>query len=183
MGIYILGMRTVKNLNESGGASSWDTILRTSSVESDNADSSVRQEVLRYLKEKLESRRSDPLKYWREKQGQYPLVSSLVRKYLCPPPSSAASERAFKTAKYTLGDLRQKMNPENTEMNLFLKYNLRAIGHDIDNLTQPPPNWEAPNSKPAVSQFDEDSESDDSSEEDSAIEINSDDSGSGNEDD
>lgn len=64
------------------------------------------------------------------KAGQYPHLSKLVRQYLCPPPSSLASERSFKVARDTLGDQRLRLLPENAEMNLFLKYNLRAIDHN-----------------------------------------------------
>ena len=58
---------------------------------------------------------------------------------MCPPPSSVASERAYKIAKNVVGENRIRLLPENNmEMNLFLKYNLRAINHDIDDLESPP---------------------------------------------
>ena len=97
------------------------------------------------MKEKLEPQKRDPLDFWREHHKLYPQLSSLVRIYLCPPPSSVASERAFKIAKNVVGENRIRLLPENMEMNLFLKYNLRAINHDIDDLESPPESFRPPN--------------------------------------
>ena len=74
----------------------------------------------------------------------YPNLSKLVRVYLCPPPSSVASERAFKVARNVVGDNRVRLRPDNLEMNLFLKYNLRALHYDMDSLESP--DFQSPNS-------------------------------------
>ena len=52
-----------------------------------------------------------------------------------------ASERSFKVARDTLGGQRLRLLPENAEMNLFLKYNLKAIDHNIDDLETPLATW------------------------------------------
>ena len=88
----------------------------------------------------------DPLEYWK-KNKLYPNVSKLVRVYLCPPPSSVASERAFKVAKNVVGDNRVRLRPDNDlEMNSFLKYNLRALNYDVNNLESAPADFRYPNS-------------------------------------
>ena len=92
--------------------------------------------------------------------GQYSHLSKLVRQYLCPPPSSLASERSFKVARDTLGDQRLRLLPENAEMNLFLNYNLRAIDHNIDDLENPPATWMSPNRVSAADSDDDSQEMD-----------------------
>ena len=53
----------------------------------ESPDNAVRDEVARYLKEKLVSQRLDPLIYWKRNHKAYPNLSKLVRVYLSPPPS------------------------------------------------------------------------------------------------
>ena len=81
----------------------------------------IRDEVTRYMKEKLSPQRLDPLEYWRKNHNLYPNLSKLVRVYLCLSPSSVASERAFKVAKNVIGDNRGRLRPDNLKMNLFLR--------------------------------------------------------------
>ncbi|KAL5267281.1 hypothetical protein ACHWQZ_G004350 [Mnemiopsis leidyi] len=104
-------------------------------------------EVARYLREKLVSQRLDPLIYWKRNHKTFPNLSKLVRVYLCPPPSSVASERAFKVAKNVVGDRRLSMRPENLEMNMFLKYNLRALNYSVESLQSVPETFGCPNSQ------------------------------------
>ena len=74
-----------------------------------------------------------------------------------------ASERSFKVARDTLGDQRLSLLPENAEMNLFLKYNLRAIDHNIDDLDKPPATWMSPNRLIPPADSDDDSQEMDTS--------------------
>ena len=120
--------------------------------------------------------RLDPLKYWRKNHKLYPNLSKLVRVYLCPPPSSVASERAFKVAKNVIGDNRVRLRPDNLEMNLFLKYNLRALDYNLDDLQVPPTDFRSPNS---LSRDPRDS--DDDSGDDSILMADSEDEDSGKE--
>ena len=89
------------------------------------------------------------------------------------------SFRVFKVAKNTLGDNRLRLLPETAEMNLVLKYNLRAINHSIDNLNVAPQEWVAPNDVSDQESDDSEDEQIDrfSDDEDSLIEL-SDSSGS-----
>ena len=87
----------------------------------------------------------DPLIYWKRINLKvYPNLPKLVRVYMSPPLSSVASERAFKVAKNFVGDLRLSMIPENLEMNMFLKCNLRALHYSVESLQQVPETFRCP---------------------------------------
>lgn len=113
--------------------SGWAAVLadesETSQDDVDEAEAPYRVELQRYLKEKRMDVTSDPLSYWRVKQVEYPHLAAIARRYLCPPPGSAASERLFSQGKNVLGTTRLSLLPGNMEANLFLKYNLRALGY------------------------------------------------------
>ena len=57
----------------------------------------------------------ETLEYWRKNNKLYPNVSKLVKVS-------------------TAGGNRVRLRLENLEMSLFLKYNLRALSYDMDNL-------------------------------------------------
>lgn len=96
----------------------------------EEAEAPYRTELQRYLKEKrVSDLNADPLLYWKVKAAEFPHLGSMVRQYLCPPPGSAASERMFSTGKNVLGTNRLRLKPVNMEANLFLKYNIRALGY------------------------------------------------------
>ena len=56
-----------------------------------------------------------------------------------------ASERAFKVAKNVISDNRVRLRPDNLEMNLFLRYNLR-LDYNLYDLQVPPTDFRSPNS-------------------------------------
>ena len=64
--------------------------------------------------------------FWKINETKYPLLTKIAKKYLTCPISSFASEREFEVASDISGGERIKLLPENIEMLLFLKYNLRA---------------------------------------------------------
>ena len=106
-------------------------------------EESYRDEVTRYLKEKRVLITDNILEYWKKNELTLPHLAKLARKYHSPPPGSAASERFFSQAKLTLTN-RHNLKPKNVEMNLFLKYNVRALGYPNKYATVPedfiPPN-------------------------------------------
>ena len=85
----------------------WNQLLRGTVDGPGSPNIIIREKVTRYLKEKLSPQRVDPLECWRKNNKVYPNVSKLVRvyHYLCPSPSSVASERAFKVAKMLRGTI------------------------------------------------------------------------------
>ena len=127
---------------------SWSAILNDDSdqqSQDEEAEAPYRVELNRYIKEKrIQDLKADPLNYWKVKQAEYPHLANLARRYLSPPPGSAASERLFSTGKHVLGTTRLRLKPENMEANLFLKYNIRSLGYRTE-LPTPDDDWVAPN--------------------------------------
>jgi hypothetical protein len=142
-------------VEEEQPSNAWDAILNdgTESEGSQNEDIEVieapyRKQVNEYLKEKrVTDLKQDPLDYWAVNKDRYNFIAPVVRKYHSPPPGSTAAERLFSTAGNVLGKKRLGMKPENLESNLFLKYNLRALGLGYSNksLANPPEDFQAPN--------------------------------------
>ena len=106
----------------------------------------VRTEVLRYLKEKRADMSTDPLDHSKVKKHEYTKLANMASRYLSAPAGSAASERLFSTGKNVLGTTRLSLTPTNMEANLFLKYNIRALGYKTD-FPSVEETWESPNSK------------------------------------
>ena len=75
-----------------------------------------------YLKEPVVSRSEHvhPLEYWQSKKAVWPCLAHLACKYLCIPPSSAASERLFSSASDVISAERNRILPEKVEMLLFI---------------------------------------------------------------
>ena len=67
----------------------------------DNTWRVIKMHVLEYLRERLrpvahsERRVMDPLAYWAQNQGRWPIVAQAARRSLCMPAASAISERGF----------------------------------------------------------------------------------------
>ena len=89
----------------------------------------MRIELQIYLKEKRSNTTMDSLKYLEGEYAnsqKYPNLSKILRRYYCPLPGSAASERLLSTARYFLRSTRLRLKPKNFE-SLLLKYNLRTL--------------------------------------------------------
>ena len=65
--------------------------------------------------------------------------------YLSPPPGIVASERLFSVGEKDLQTTQLRLKPENMEVNLFLKYNIKALGYRTAFLMEAD-DWEPPNS-------------------------------------
>lgn len=46
---------------------------------------------------------ANPLNWWKEHETEYPLLSTLTKRYLCTPGTSVFAERIFSTAGRTCG--------------------------------------------------------------------------------
>lgn len=64
---------------------------------------------------------ADPLKQWKLKSRDYPLLSLVARKWLAVPASSAASERMFSGAGLTVSKKRTLLGSERVSTLVFLK--------------------------------------------------------------
>jgi hypothetical protein len=65
----------------------------------------------------------DPLRWWKHREAQFPLVAALARRYLCIPASSAPSERLFSHMNITQDKHRVRLSIDRVERLLFLKLN------------------------------------------------------------
>ena len=82
--------------------------------------------------------------WWKVNGTKYPTLSKLVRRFHCCPPGSAASERMFSTAKDVAGSKRLRLKPENLECLLFLKFNMNSLNGEK---RTPVEDFVAPNSR------------------------------------
>ena len=65
-----------------------------------------------YLKERPIDREEPPLRWWKENQHRFPLVSQVAKRYLIIPITSTSAERVFSTAGLTVTRLRSCLTPE-----------------------------------------------------------------------
>ena len=68
---------------------------------------------------------NDPLDWWKEKQGKFPIMAALARMCLVVQASSAPSERVFSVASRVLSKFRTRMNPQVAGQLVFLSENWR----------------------------------------------------------
>ena len=81
-------------------------------------------EVMRYKEVKSLPLSTNPLNWWREHEGEYPLLSCQAKRYLCIPGTSVPAERIFSTAGDIVTAQRSALNPEHVDQLIFLNKNL-----------------------------------------------------------
>ena len=72
----------------------------------------------------LEESTCDPLDWWRENIRKFPLLSQVVKKYLCICGTSVLSERVFSAGGLIVDPHRARLLPSRVNMLLFLAKNL-----------------------------------------------------------
>lgn len=85
----------------------WKQIL----AESANQGTLGQSELESYLAEPPKHPGYDPMKYWTDKQSDFPLLSQLAKKYLSILCSSVDIEREFSTGRWTLPFVRGSISP------------------------------------------------------------------------
>lgn len=83
-------------------------------------------ELTRYLQEETLDSHDDPLIWWKENQGRFPLLSKVARKYLTVCATSTASERVFSAAGNVVTPMRSSLKPDKVNMLVFLARNLKS---------------------------------------------------------
>lgn len=78
----------------------------------------------RYSKATSLLREGKPLKWWRDNEVTFPLLSRLAHRYLCIPGTSVAAERVFSTAGYVVAAKRSTLKPEPVDQLMVLHNNL-----------------------------------------------------------
>ena len=95
----------------------------TSIFDSDNCsdDDLSRDEIAEYLGEKVLTRNSDVLTYWKSKEVQWPRLAKMAKDFLAPTATSASSERVFSSGRDLLGITRYRLLPETMEAAICLR--------------------------------------------------------------
>lgn len=94
--------------------------------EPDNGPS-VENEIEDFANEKKLSLADCPLMWWKRKQGNYPKLSSVAKKYLCITATSVPSERVFSVSGNILTSKRYCLTDEHVEQLTFLTKNKKLI--------------------------------------------------------
>ncbi|XP_017261968.1 E3 SUMO-protein ligase ZBED1-like [Kryptolebias marmoratus] len=89
-------------------------------------DTKALDEVVRYKEVQPLPLSTNPLNWWREHEGEYPLLSCQAKRYLCIPGSSVPAERIFSTAGDIVTAQRSALKPEHVDQLLFLNKNLHV---------------------------------------------------------
>ncbi|XP_052263805.1 E3 SUMO-protein ligase ZBED1-like [Dreissena polymorpha] len=84
-------------------------------------------EVKSYMSEPILEYKEDPLKWWRKKQKTYPVLAQVASRYLVMQGTSVPSERIFSTAGDLVSAHRACLDPENVDMLIFVKTNIKMI--------------------------------------------------------
>ncbi|KAJ4930290.1 hypothetical protein JOQ06_019295 [Pogonophryne albipinna] len=83
----------------------------------------ARSEVQMYFAEPAIHKKDDPLRWWRENKGRFPVLSKLARSFLCIPATSTPSERIFSVAGNICSQKRASLSRDHVEMLTFLHFN------------------------------------------------------------
>ena len=90
-----------------------DDELNSSKVEHNSLGSEDRDynpapldELVRYIALELEKSKlsSNPLEFWKQYQGMFPILSKLARQIHCIPTSSSVVERCFSSSSFTVNE-------------------------------------------------------------------------------
>jgi len=80
-------------------------------------------EVSAYVQARVDASNRDILVWWKEHSHQFPKLATLARQLFAIPASSAASERSFSAAGYTVSERRTALSPDTVDNILFLHSN------------------------------------------------------------
>ena len=72
---------------------------------------------------------NEPLKWWRDNEKKFPILTILAKKYLAIPSSSVPSERLFSDAGQQITLLRNRLSSQSVDHVLFLKQNKKFVNN------------------------------------------------------
>jgi hypothetical protein len=104
-----------------------DDILSDDCLDIEERTSEMEVQLSMYLKETLLPRTEDPLLWWNKNSQRFPNMAILAQTFLASPPTSVPSERVFSTAGDVVSEHRSSLLPENAEMLILLKCNLKFL--------------------------------------------------------
>ena len=94
-------------------------------------------EVAVYLSLNRSKTSVDILEFWSDNEKRMPILARTVRKYMCIQASSSSSERTFSASGNIVTPRRNKLDPENVNMLVYLKENLGKV--ELPKLFPKPP--------------------------------------------
>ena len=85
----------------------------------------LQEEMKAYRSLNAISLQSDPLQWWKMNALNFPYLSRYARIFLAIPGSSTPSERVFSTAGNVIRPERACLTPDNVDILVFLKHNMK----------------------------------------------------------
>ena len=98
--------------------------VSTSRSQCVNNEERTQDELTRYLQMPSPDIKSNPLDWWKVQQTQFPILSTLAKKYLSVCATSCASERVFSTGGNVITPCRSCLKPDKVDKLVFLAQNL-----------------------------------------------------------
>jgi len=98
----------------------------TTSQERSTESISVEDELSQYKLLRVSGASTPILQYWQQQAADYPVLSTVARRLLCIPASSAQSERDFSSVGRTITDARSQLAASKVESIELLRWGLRA---------------------------------------------------------
>ena len=92
-----------------------------------SAKSQMTMELNLYMSTPWISATCDILQYWHANEKQFPSLAKVVKKYMCIQASSSSSERTFSASGNIVTPKRNKLDPKNVNLLVYLKENLGKI--------------------------------------------------------
>ena len=69
----------------------------------------------------------DVLKFWQEHERAFPMLAKIVKRYFCQQATSCSSERTFSIGGDTVTAKRNRLDPKNVHMLVYIKDNLQKL--------------------------------------------------------
>ena len=95
--------------------------------EEESSDNNCEAEVNQYFAEKVATRETDPLQWWKLNEFRFKTLAKVARSILCVPATSTASERPFSTTGLTVTNLQSFLKPDNVDALVFLNKNYKLL--------------------------------------------------------
>jgi hypothetical protein len=91
-----------------------------------NIKSNSENELKRYLSENRSREEDNPLEYWKQNKGRFPILARMARDYLALQPTSKDVEGSFSKGRRTIPYYRRSQNPETIRNQMLVNsgYNL-----------------------------------------------------------
>ena len=72
----------------------------------------------------------DVLLFWKEHQRTFPMLAKIVKRYFCIQSTSCSSERTFSIGGDTVTAKRNRLDPKNVHMLVYIRDNLQKVKLD-----------------------------------------------------